>query len=101
MNIVKIPSVDLTDTNITSSNVRSLFPLNETIITPAWPLPWLPQMIERSDFLFWIRDRKIPSPPRLAELAAIAIALGTSTVPPSEGNYASAHRRRVRARSAE
>jgi hypothetical protein len=86
MNMVKITSVDLTDTNIISSNVRTLFPLNETIITPGWPLPWVPPMIERSDFLFWIRDRKIPSPPRLAELAAMAIALGTSTAPPSEGN---------------
>jgi hypothetical protein len=86
MNMVKITSVDLMDTNIISSNVRTLFPLNETIITPSWPLLWVPPMIERSDFLFWIRDRKIPSPPRLAELAAMAIALGTSTVPPSEGN---------------
>jgi hypothetical protein len=99
--MVKITSVDLTDTNITSSNVCSLFPPNETIITPGWPLPWVPQMTERSDFLVWIRDRKIPSPPRLAELAAMAIALGTSTVPPSGGNYASAHRRRVRSRSAD
>jgi hypothetical protein len=72
------------DTNVPSTGATVPDPGNVVRLpSPAssgaargWPSPWMPNLVERSDFLLCTRTRRISAPPELLWLAAIAIALG-------------------------
>ena len=80
--MVKAPTPDAADGDSGSSNVLSLIRRTDGRFGRGWPLPWAPPLVERSDFLFWSCERKLPMSPKLAQLARIAISLGMPTVAP-------------------
>jgi hypothetical protein len=61
------------------SNMLSLHRSEAPSVQPI-ALPWIPPLIERSDFLVWTRRRQLAAPAELIRLAELAIALGCPTV---------------------